>query len=448
LSASAAPASATKFEADPVSPVRAYYVVIMLMIAYMLSLLDRVLLGFLIEPVRLDLGLSDTQIGLLLGFGFALFYSVLGVPLGALADRGNRRNLIVVGLLIWTLATAATGFAGGFIAILLARTMVGAGEAALSPCAVSTIGDSFPRHKVGFALSIFSIGGAVGIGVATAVGGYLAAWTAGMSWSIPALDLVLEGWRLVFVIVGFAGLPFALLFMLTVREAPRKATTTVHPPMSRVFSHMNSNRSAFFGLFFGFGMQVLSTYIPMLWAAAHFHRLQGLGPLQLGLAFALIFGLASSVGVLVGGKLSDRAIGRGISDAPARVLFWAIPVQVPFVWLAFTLDDATLALFSLGVQSLVASMYGGLQGAMVQLLSPSNMHGRMMAIYLLSITVTGMGVGPLIVGALSQYVFSGNGALGYAMATTMTVAMFCAAVILTVTRNSMKQCIAKVTQLG
>jgi len=149
-------------------PAYSWYVVAVLMVAYMLSLMDRVLLGFLIEPVRMDLGLSDTQIGLLLGFGFVMFYSVLGVPLGALADRSNRRNLIVAGLVVWTLATAGTGFAGGFAAILFARTMVGAGEAALSPCAVSTIGDSFPRHKVGFALSIYSIGGAVGIGVATA----------------------------------------------------------------------------------------------------------------------------------------------------------------------------------------------------------------------------------------------------------------------------------------
>lgn len=250
----------------------AYYVVVLLMLAYMLSLMDRVILGFLIEPVRLELGLNDTQIGLLLGFGFVLFYSVLGVPLGAWADAGNRRNLIVGGLLMWTLATAGTAFAAGFGALLLCRTLVGAGEATLSPCAVSTIGDRFTRDRAGFAFSLYALGGAFGIGIAMAIGGYLVAWTNDIHWTMPLLNVALTGWRLVFLIIGLAGVPFALFILMTMREAPRHNLPAVHPPIAAVAQHMLRHRKAFAGLFVGFGAQVMSTYVPMLWAAAYFQR--------------------------------------------------------------------------------------------------------------------------------------------------------------------------------
>ncbi|RIA37984.1 putative MFS family arabinose efflux permease [Hephaestia caeni] len=432
------------------SPARAsaysYYVVVLLMLAYMLSLMDRVMLGFLIEPVRHELGLSDTQIGLLLGFGFVLFYSILGVPLGAMADRGNRRNLMVGGILVWSLATAGTAFAAGFAGLLLARTLVGAGEATLSPGAVSTIGDRFPRERVGFALSLYSLGGAFGIGVAMAVGGYLVEWTSALSWAVPALGIELSGWRLVFLIVGLAGVPFAVLMLATMREAPRRGERKEHPPLSAVIDHMARHKLAFAGLLLGFGMQVLSTYVPMLWAAAHFQRAFAMSPLQLGLAFTLIFGVATGVGVLIGGAINDMAMRRGISDAPARLVFWGIPLQLPFVWLAFVSGEPSFALWMLGFQILFASLYGGLQGAMVQVLTPSTMHGRMMGIYLFSVTVVGMGVGPLVTGALSQHGFSGNGALGLAMAATMTLALVLAALMLTVARRAMRECADEVAR--
>lgn len=418
----------------------AYFVVVLLMLAYMLSLMDRVILGFLIEPIRQELLLNDTQIGLLLGFGFVLFYSVLGIPLGAWADAGNRRNLMVAGILVWTLATAGTAFATGFAGLLLARTLVGAGEATLSPCAVSTIGDRFPRERAGFALSLYSLGGAFGIGIAMAIGGYLVAWTADFTWTVPWVGVSLTGWRLVFFIIGVAGVPFALFMLATVREAPRRAVRHAHPPIRAVGAHMLRHKVAFTGLLLGFGAQVLSTYVPMLWAAAHFQRTYQMSALELGIPFAIAFGLTSGIAVLVGGALSDRLIRRGIPDAPARVLFWAIPLQIPLIWVTFGGGDPSLALWALALLGFVASLYGGLQGAIVQLLTPSSMHGRMMAIYLFCVTVIGMGIGPLLTGALSQHLFGSETGLGLAMATSMTGALAVSALVLTLTRNSMRRC--------
>ena len=135
-----------------------YYVVLLLMLTYMLSFLDRVLISLLAEPIRAEFNLSDTEIGLLVGFGFVLFYTVLGLPFGAAADRTNRRNLIVMGLVGWSLATAGSGLVGGFGGLLAMRALVGVGEAALSPAALSTIADRFPPERPGFAISLYSSG--------------------------------------------------------------------------------------------------------------------------------------------------------------------------------------------------------------------------------------------------------------------------------------------------
>src|SRR5690606_24532868 len=130
-------------------PAYAVYVVLVLMVAYMLSFMDRVLISLMIDPIRSELGLGDTQVGLLVGFGFVLLYSIMGVPFGSIADNGNRRNLMVGGVLGWSAATALSGFAGGFLSLLAARAMVGIGEATLSPAAYSTIADRFEKRKLG-----------------------------------------------------------------------------------------------------------------------------------------------------------------------------------------------------------------------------------------------------------------------------------------------------------
>lgn len=431
------------------APVRSsgysYYVIAVLMLAYMLSLTDRVILGFLIEPVRAELGLTDTQIGLLLGFGFVLFYSILGIPLGALADRGNRRNIITVGIIVWSLATAASGLAAGFIGLLVARALVGAGEATLTPCTISTIGDRFEPEKSGFAYSLYSLGGIFGIGIAMALGGYLVHWTRDMSMTLPFIETTIEGWRLVFMLVGLAGVPFALFLFFTVSEAPRRKVAMVkHPSMIDIMKHIRKHGRAFFGLFGGYSAQVFSTYVPILWAAAHFQRYHNLDPQYMGWTFGIIFGLCGGIGVIIGGLLSDKLTKRGILEAPATVLMWSVPFQIPLVWIAFTTTDSTTALIVLGISMAVSSLYGGLQGTIVQVMTPGPMQGRMMAIYLLCITILGMGLGPSVVGFLSDYVYEGPMSLGYALATSMVGALVVTGIILWFSLPHMRRCIAAV----
>ena len=167
-----------------------FYVVAVFMLLYMLSFVDRVLISLMIEPIKSEFQLSDTQIGLLVGFSFVLLYSVTGIPFGMMADRFDRRKLILVGVVGWSLATSLSGLATGFIQLLLARTAVGIGEAALSPAVVSTIADRFRPQRLGLAVAIYSCGVTLGGGLAMAGGGLLIGWANATSVAVPLVGTV------------------------------------------------------------------------------------------------------------------------------------------------------------------------------------------------------------------------------------------------------------------
>ncbi|HET7333870.1 MAG TPA: MFS transporter, partial [Rhizomicrobium sp.] len=198
---------------------------VVLLIAYTLSFLDRTLLSLLIAPVKQDLGLSDTGISLLLGFAFALLYTVVGVPLGYLADRTNRRRLIITGIVFWSTMTALCGLAKNFWSLFAARIGVGIGEATLTPAAYSILSDSFPRKRLGRVMAIYSVGLPLGSGLALGLGGVLIDWITSLGpVALPFLG-VLAPWRLSFIFVGVSGLAVVLL-MLSVREPKRRKNIT------------------------------------------------------------------------------------------------------------------------------------------------------------------------------------------------------------------------------
>lgn len=212
----------------PVSTARAWSALAVLMLAYTVSFVDRTILSLLIPPIQRDLGISDTQVSLLAGFAFAIFYTLMGIPLGRIADRYNRRNLIAVGITVWCLMTAACGLARTYWELFLARVGVGIGEAALSPAAYSMISDLFPRDQLGRAIAIYSIGLPIGSGVALLIG----ALVVGMVANVPPITLPLVGtlyaWQLTFLLVGLPGLIVALL-VLALREPQRRDQVVGQP---------------------------------------------------------------------------------------------------------------------------------------------------------------------------------------------------------------------------
>lgn len=415
-------------------PRYAIYVVLVLMVAYMLSFMDRVLISLMIEPIRAELGLGDTQVGLLVGFGFVLLYSIMGIPFGSLADSGNRRNLMVFGVLGWSAATALSGFAGGFASLLGARAMVGVGEATLSPAAYSTIADRFEKKRLGFAVSLYNMGVSLGGGVAMLFGGVLVAWA--MATAIPLPWGELTGWRLAFVAVGMLGLPLAAVMLLTVREAPRRQGGGKTPPLSALWALAMRHKAAFGGVVIGYSIIVIAAYGAMLWAPVHFARAHGMSPAHLGLAFGIIIGLFGTVGLAIGGLLSDRSAKRGHAEAPVRIVLAAAVIQFPLMIGAYLATDTTVALILVAAGMATVSTIGGLQAGTLQILTPATMRGRMTAIYLLVANMAGMGLGPLLIGFVSEHLFDGPTSLGKALALVTAVSLTIGVVLLLITRKA------------
>jgi len=199
-----------------------WYVVGLCMIAYIFSFVDRQILALMIEPIKADLQISDTQFSLLHGLAFSLFYAFMGMPIAYLADRFSRPKIIAVGVVFWSLATAACGMSKNFLHMFLARIGVGVGEAALSPSAYSMFSDMFPKEKLGRAVGIYSIGSFVGGGLAFLVGGYVIAMLKDMNTIEVAVLGAMKAWQLAFFIVGLPGIVVGLLIWLTVRDPARK----------------------------------------------------------------------------------------------------------------------------------------------------------------------------------------------------------------------------------
>ena len=232
----------------------AWYVVAVLTFVYVFSFIDRQILNLLVKPIRRDLGISDTQMSLLMGLAFALFYTICGIPLGRLADRNSRRGMIAIGFVLWSIMTACCGLAQNFIQMLAARIGVGVGEAALSPSAYSLISDYFPKEKRATAISIYSMGIYIGSGLAFLLGGIVVSLAEKQqAWNLPIVGAT-RPWQVIFFIVGLPGVLLALL-MFTIREPLRRglkmiktadgSMQKVEVPFSEVAKYIGANWKTF-----------------------------------------------------------------------------------------------------------------------------------------------------------------------------------------------------------
>lgn len=402
-----------------------FFVVIVLMIAYMVSFIDRTIMALLIDPIRSDLGLTDTQISLLVGFAFALFYTVLGIPFGRWVDVRERRWLIVAGIAFWSLMTAACGVARNFWEMFLARMGVGVGEATLSPASYSLIADYFPKEQLGLAMSVYASGITIGGGLALMLGGFVAQWAATVgSVAVPLLG-DLRGWQIAFIVVGLPGLLVALLAM-AIREPPRRVEARAAaeaPTLREAFAYIARNRRAFGGVFLGYGLVVIISYAVVLWVPTFYMRVHQMAPADVGLIYGLMFALLGTAGMIAGGALSDRLARNGVIEAPARVFLGSALVQAPLLVAAMLVPDRTLSLMLMGAALFVLTATGGLQGATVQLMTPNRMRGQAAALYLLSANLIGLGLGPTLTAVLSDYVFGGPMGIGRAIAMTAAIVL-------------------------
>lgn len=367
-----------------------WYLLAVLTLVYAFNHVDRQVMVILQEPIKLEFGLSDTQLGLLTGFLFAAFYATLGIPFAAWADRGNRRNIIALALTIWSGMTAISGFAQNFWHLALARMGVGIGEAGGTPPATSMISDRFPANERAFALGIYTTGISIGILVGFMLGGIIAEN---------------YGWRVGFFVAGVPGLLLALLLMTTVAEPKRGAAdaivdTGTAPPLSETIRFFLSQKAMVFmllgGVFICVSANAFLAGVPL-----YFIRVHDVALGELGIALGLLLGGVGGVGAIVIGKVCDRLSARDLRWRPWIIALTSV-IALPFA-AAFLLADTKMSAYALyAVPSFFGLIYASISYAAMQELAPPRMRAMASAVMLLCLTLIGIGIGPVLVGILSD----------------------------------------------
>lgn len=413
--------------AAPRSSVYSWYVVAVLLLAYVVSFIDRQSLTLMVEPLKRDLGLSDTQISLLHGMAFALFYTFLGLPLGRLADARNRRNIIIAGISLWSLMTASCGLARSFGSMFLFRMGVGVGEATLSPSACSMIADYFPKHSRGRALAIYTLGAPIGIAIASMTVGAIIEYFSQMGGMTLGPLGHLQGWQLTFLVIGLPGLLVAAL-MCTVREPPRKdclSTPGVAKamPMRQVVRFIAERWQALGSMFLGSSLVVVANYAILAWVPTLFIRTHDWGIAQIGFWFGLVNGVFGTMGAFMGGWLADWLAARGHRDAPVRTVLYGVLCALPFAVLAPLVPSATMSLVLFAFATFFLFLQSGVAPNAVQGIVPNQMRGQLLALQLFVQNFVGLGFGTTSVALFTDYVFRNEKLLGYSMSVVVLIAL-------------------------
>ena len=398
------------------SPAVRNYALGVLVVVYTFNFIDRQILSILLEPIKQDLGLSDSALGMLTGFAFALFYATLGIPIARFADRSNRRNLIAWALAIWSAMTAVSGLAQNFWHLLLARIGVGVGEAGCSPPAHSILADYFPTENRATALGIYSLGIPFGILFGFIAGGWLNEFF---------------GWRVAFFIVGVPGLLLAILVRFTLREPPRgmaegRVADEEQPTIMETFRFLWSKRS-FRHMAVGGGLTAFVGYGVITWVPSFLIRSYGMSTGDVGTYLGLILGIPGGIGIALGGYLADRYGSRD-----TRWYLWIVSVALiastPLFFGVYLSSTAFASLMFLILPILLGNFYQATTFSQTQGLVSLRMRSVAAAVLLFILNMIGLGAGPQAIGILSDILQPsyGDESLRYALLILSTVQIWAA----------------------
>jgi MFS family permease len=391
--------------ADYPPALQAWYCVFALALATMVNFLDRGILTLLVEPIKHDLRLSDVQMSLIMGFAFTFFYAILGLPVARLIDRKNRKLIMTVGIAIWSAMTMACGLAKNFWHLFAARMGLGVGETTSGPSAYSLLSDYFPPHRLPRAISFMQVGFVLGTGLALILG----AWIIDFVTAHPDLRLPLvgrlHGWQMVLMLVGLPGLAVAAI-MAGVREPPRKGGAQSEPTaVAEIFQFIARHKPVYLPLFIGMGLRTAQMFGTQMWGPAFYGRTYGWSPSQVGYVSGLSVFIAMPAGLALGGWLAEHYWKRGVHDGNVRVVLLSTLVSVPFGIAGPLMPSPWLAVGCMLLVQLTSMMAAAPENAAVQTVTPNRLRGQMTFLFLFIMNVVGMGLGPMIVGALSQYIF-------------------------------------------
>jgi len=392
---------------------QAWKVIAILWLVTLFSQLDRQLPALLVRPLKAEFALSDTQFSLLQGYAFALFYTLMGLPFGRMVDRTNRRNLILIGIAIWSSMTVVAGFATSFTELLVARIGVGIGEAVLAPAAYSIIADYVAPQRRGRALGIYYVSLAIGSGASLLLGGLILG-------ALPQEGMEIAGhwlapWQLTFIIAGLPGLPL-LLLLLAVREPARQE---VHGAESASIGdfirYLVVHRATFSRLLTYPALTAAIGYGTLAWAPAFFERTFDLHVSHAGVTLGILVALSGLVGTLISGFLSDRWLAQGKPAARFRVTLvaWALLVPSASLWPLMPTVELSLALLTVAITG--SAMAQAAAPPSVQDVFPNTMRGLAIALYLLLGGLVGIGLGPMLVALVTDHIFGDDAMLGMSL---------------------------------
>lgn len=407
------------------NPVYAWYTVFILVLAYAMATLDRVIIGLLVESIQSDLGLDDTSISLLIGMAFALFYTLFGLPIGLLVDRGKRVSILSIGIITFSAATAACGLARGFASLFLARVFVGIGEATVTPSSSSIIADYFPPERRAKAFGVLMLGGSLGTSMAYLLGSFAIHVSTWLQNQQGALEGVRD-WQLVFFLTGTIGMMLGIVMWLTVREPVRRETGNdadngEKPGLSQVVRELlgalSAHKLSYLAVIGGAVMNVFLIAAQLSWYPTLFIRVFDVAPAEIGKLLAMVGFPAGVVSALSSGLIMAWFAKRGRTDGPliimlAQAIIWGglgvAKCLAPSVEISLTFHFVTSLTANWGVP---AAMVGITQ------ITRNRLRGQMTGLYSLIVGLVAVTLGPLAVGVLSDNIFTDRTGIAYSLAT-------------------------------
>ena len=396
-----------------------WWALVLLTATYTFSFIDRQIINLLVDPIRTDLSLSDSQVSFLQGLAFVLPYVILSIPLGRIVDRANRIRVLVIGILVWTISCVTCGLAKNFWQLGVARMGVGAGEASVTPASWSLLADYFPEDKRALPVSIFLMGPYLGAGLSLILGAEVVGWASGLdSMELPVIG-ALAPWQLTFMLVALPGLLMVFLLPL-LKEPPRtqRLTETTEPlSWGDVGRYVWSRRGVFGAYLLGAPFIVLVLYALQAWVPSLLIRVHGLEIVDAGRYYGTIALVAGSAGVL-SGPVAARWLATRMDPARAPLVtsIWSTSLLIPVLVGAGLAESLTLALVLITGASYLVTFPLALFATGLQSAAPNEMRGLMAGCFVLSTNLIGLALGPTSVALASDYIFESTQAVGSSLA--------------------------------
>ncbi|MFC3053773.1 spinster family MFS transporter [Kordiimonas pumila] len=404
-----------------------WVVVVMLLVAYTLSFIDRQIISLMVGPIREDLHISDTQLSLLQGLAFALFYTLMGIRIANWADKHSRRNIIVWGIAIWSIMTAFCGISKNYWTLFLGRLGVGVGEAALSPASYSMITDYFSAKRLSTALSVYGAGPYIGSGLAYILGGATVSYIDSLGQlSVPVLGDI-SSWQAAFLVVGLPGVLVALVILKWVREPERKSSGVLEEHetsfLRGVLPYMAGHTRFYLCHALGMGLISLVAYSTFSWLPTYFVRVYDMQIGEVARNIGVLILVFGTLGIFAGGRLADYLQNsRSYSDGAMRSVWLGSILLAPAVMGATMTGSVAVSFFFVGVVFFLVAFPFGSGVAALQMATPPHYRAQVSAVYLFVTSIIGLAVGPTAVAMFTDYVFKNDNAVGQSIGVVGAIA--------------------------